>query len=73
MRILKEIRTSKGLTQQQASDILGVSVRSYKMYETDEERAKTNKYKYMVEQLEKYIELDEEHGILSLDEIKNII
>ncbi|MBQ4115822.1 MAG: nucleotidyltransferase domain-containing protein [Clostridia bacterium] len=71
MRILKEIRTSKGLTQQQASDILGVSVRSYKMYETDEERAKTNKYKYMVEQLEKYIELDEEHGILSLDEIKN--
>ena len=71
MGILREIRTSKGLTQQQASEILGVSVRSYKTYETDEEKAKTIKYKYMAEQLEKYIELDEEHGILSIDEIKS--
>ena len=68
MATLREIRAKKNLTQKEASEYLGVSLRSYKMYENEEERKNVIKYKYMVEQLEKYIELDEEHGILSFEE-----
>ena len=70
MATLREIRVEKKLTQKEASEYLGVSLRSYKMYENEEEKKNVIKYKYMIEQLEKYIELDEEHGILSLEEIK---
>lgn len=70
MATLREIRVEKKLTQKEASEYLGVSLRSYKMYENEEEKKNVKKYKYMIEQLEKYIELDEEHGILSLEEIK---
>ena len=70
MATLREIRVEKKLTQKEASEYLGVSLRYYKMYENEEEKKNVIKYKYMIEQLEKYIELDEEHGILSLEEIK---
>ena len=35
MSTLKELRIAKGLTQEQASVLLGVSLRSYKTYEND--------------------------------------
>lgn len=72
MSTLKNLRISKGLTQQEVSELLGISLRSYKTYENDEAKVGTIKYKYMIEQLEKYIALDEEHGILTLDDIKSI-
>ena len=59
MATLREIRVEKKLTQKEASEYLGVSLRSYKMYENEEEKKNVKKYKYMIEQLEKYIELDE--------------
>ena len=71
MSTLKELRIAKGLTQEQASVLLGVSLRSYKTYENDEAKIGTLKYNYMLEQLEKHVSLDEEHGILTLDEIKS--
>ena len=71
MSTLKKLRISKGLTQEEASALLGVSLRSYKTYENDEGKIGTLKYNYMVDQLEKYVTLDEEHGILTIDEIKN--
>ena len=71
MSTLKEMRISKGLTQEEASTLLGVSLRSYKTYENDEGKIGTLKYNYMLEQLEKHVPLDEEHGILTLDEIKS--
>ena len=72
MSTLKELRITKGLTQEEASALLGVSLRSYKTYENDEGKIGTLKYNYMVDQLEKYVTLDEEHGILTIDEIKNV-
>ena len=72
MSTLKKLRISKGLTQEEASVLLGVSLRSYKTYENDEGKIGTLKYNYMVDQLEKYVTLDEEHGILTIDEIKNV-
>lgn len=70
MPTLKELRISKGLTQEKASILLGVSLRSYKSYENDLTKIGTIKYNYMLEQLDKYISIDEEHGILTIDEIK---
>lgn len=71
MSTLKSLRISKGLTQKEASEFLGVSLRSYKDYENDENKVGTLKYKSMINELEKYIALDEEHGILTFDEIKS--
>ncbi len=71
MSELKALRISKKLTQQQASALLGVSLRSYKQYENDAEKENSIKYRYMLETLEKYIAVDEEHGILTMDEIKS--
>lgn len=68
---LKELRLDKGLTQRQASEIIGVSLRTYKSYENDNSKIGTAKYKYMLELINKYVVLDEEHGLLSLDDIKN--
>lgn len=70
MSDLKKLRHQKGLTQSEASSILGVSLRSYKEYENNENKFGTLKYKSMVNELDKYISIDEEHGILSLEEIK---
>ena len=67
---LKEIRTSKNLTQTEAANILSVSVRSYKDYENVIEKFKTPKYHYLCETLAKYNTLDEEHGLLKLEYIK---
>jgi len=41
---LKELRIEKGLTQQEAAELLGVSLRSYKMYENQKEKSDTMKY-----------------------------
>lgn len=70
MSTLKALRISKRLTQKQACELLGVSLRSYKEYENDEAKVNTLKYRSMVNELEKYTALDEEHGILTMDEIK---
>ncbi len=68
---LKELRLSKGITQSKAAALLGVSLRSYKQYENDENKINTIKYNYMCNELGKIGYIDEEHGLLSLDEITN--
>ena len=71
MSALKNLRISKNLTQAQTCALLGVSLRSYKEYENNENKANTLKYKSMIAELEKYVSLDEEHGILSIEDIKS--
>ena len=68
---LKELRKFKNLTQQQCADFLGVPLRTYLRYENDEAKRQTLKYRYMVERLGKYGFVDEEHGILTLNDIKS--
>ena len=70
---LKELRISKKITQKEAADVLGVSLRSYKSYENEVSKINTNKYQYLCEKLSAYNRVDEEHGILSLYEIKVIV
>ncbi len=69
MRKLKELRTEKKMTQQQVADLVGISLRSYKSYENEPEKANTIKYNYIVNLLEKTNIIDEENGILELDDI----
>ena len=53
MSTLKALRISKKLTQQQACELLGISLRSYKEYENNESKTNSLKYRSMVAELEK--------------------
>ena len=72
MTKLKEIRTEKQLTQQEAARRLGVSLRSYIMYEKDTSRENTIKYRFLLQELQKINAVDEEHGILTIEQITKI-
>lgn len=69
---LKELRIKKRITQQKAAELTGISLRSYKTYENDETKVGTIKYHYLCETLSAYNKIDEEHGILDLEEIKEV-
>lgn len=67
MGAIKEIRIEKKLTQQQVADLVGISLRSYKSYENDEEKEGTLKYNYILDKLNSINPIDEEHGVLEID------
>lgn len=67
---LKDLRAEKKLTQQQVADLVGISLRSYKSYENDEKKVGTLKYNYMIQKLEEINPIDEEHGIIDVEYIK---
>ena len=69
MKGLKELRIEKKMTQREVADLVGISLRSYKSYENDENKRDTLKYRYIMEQLEKINFIDEEHGLLTVDDI----
>ena len=68
---LKELRASKNLTQKEAAVLIGISLRSYKDYENDSNKARSFKYESMIKIIEEYNKIDEEHGVLKIEEIKN--
>ena len=69
---LKSIRMSKGLTQVQAAQILGISRRTYIKYENKEDRLPKLKHDFLCRTLEEYGRIDEEHGLLTIEQIKEI-
>ena len=66
---LKELRKETGLTQPEASMLLGVPFRTYCRYEDDEKYVDTFKYKQMVSLLEKR----REESVLKIDFIKKVL
>ncbi len=68
---LRELRKSKGITQQEAARYVEVPLRTYTNYENDPSKQTSIKYKYIMEKLFSYGYVDEESGVLSLDEIRN--
>ncbi len=66
---IKELRKEKGLTQAEASKITKIPLRTFKLYENDDSKVESIKYKYIVQELEKHGIIDEEHGVLNLDKI----
>lgn len=69
---LKRIRHLNKFTQAEAANFLGISLRSYKMYENQKEKQKTLKYEYMYNKLSENALITETKGILTIDEIKNL-
>ena len=63
---LKSLRIERKLTQNQAADILGVSLRSYKSYENDEKKADSIKYKYIIEKISEINPIDKENAQMYL-------
>ena len=70
MEDLKGLRIEKKLTQKQVSELVGISLRSYKTYENDADKSGTLKYNYIVEELKKINPVDESHGVLDAEDIK---
>ena len=70
MSELKALRIEKKMTQLEVADLVGISLRSYKSYENDEDKRGTFKYRYIMEQLTKINFIDEEHGVLTVDDIR---
>ena len=70
MEDLKELRMEKKMTQKQVSELVGISLRSYKTYENDANKSGTLKYNYIVEKLKKINPVDENHGVLDVEDIK---
>lgn len=71
MSTLKELRIEKKLTQQQVADAIGISLRSYISYENDPAKENTPKYRFLLHELGQMNVLDEEHGLLTIDRIKD--
>lgn len=69
---LKEIRKCNSLSQAQAAELLGISRRSYVSYENDESKRNTSKYLNLCERLAQHALIDEEHGLQTLERIKEV-
>ena len=67
---LKELRLQGHLTQKEAANYLNVSLRSYKTYENEADKTSTIKYAYMLDRLKQLVLVDETHGILDVETIR---
>lgn len=70
---LKEIRNQNSLSQLEASNIVGVPVRTYRRYETNENYGDNLKRKFFADSLTEHCMITEEKGLLSISKIKEII
>lgn len=70
MSELKNLRIEKKMTQQEVANLAGISLRSYKSYENDAKKKETIKYTYIMELLNKVNFIDEEHGLLTIEDIQ---
>lgn len=69
---LKELRLSKGLSQEKTAELCGITRKTYIKYEKDESVINPVKYNFYCKAIEEYNKIDEDHGILSIEQIKII-
>ena len=69
---LRSLRLKSRLTQKEAARKIGISLRSYVSYENEETLAGTPKYRFLLSEMRDLARLDEEHGTLTVDEIKTV-
>ncbi len=69
---LRELRKNKGITQQEAAKFVGMPLRTYSNYENDPEKQTSIKYKYIIDKLFTYGYVDEENGVLTVEEIRDV-
>ena len=68
---LKEIRNDFQLSQLDAAAIVGIPVRTYRRYESNDEYGDKLKRKMFMELIKQKCEITEDKGKLTIDEIKN--
>ncbi len=73
MTELRKVREEAVITQKQAAELLGVSLRSYITYENDPGKEGSLKYRYMLGRLQEIYRLDEEHGLLDVERIRETV
>ena len=69
---LKELRTSKGISIETASKLCGITRKTYSKYEKNESLLSNVKKDFFYNALNSYGYIDESHGILTLNKIKEI-
>ncbi|MBR3032949.1 MAG: nucleotidyltransferase domain-containing protein [Clostridiales bacterium] len=69
---IKELRKEKGMTQSECADFLHIPTRTYKRYESDDSRVNPMKYEYIISRLREYGLIDEDHGKLTIEQIREI-
>ena len=69
---IKELRKEKHLTQKQASELTGIPLRTFKMYENDAGKIGSIKHSFILNTLAGYNVIDEDHGVLSVQQIEDI-
>ena len=72
MTELKICRLEKKITQAEVAKRLGVSLRSYISHENDESKKESTKYRFLLQEIRNIDPLDEEHGLLTIDTIREI-
>ena len=72
MNKLLKARKLHGLTQQEAADIIGVSLRTYQRYETGDNYG-SKRIDNMVTIINNAFHIDEEHGLLTIESISETI
>lgn len=71
--MIKDIRTKKKLTQQEAADLLGLSLRTYQNYELEVSKRDKLKIDYIKKTLSEYERITPNKGVLSFEEIKDVV
>ena len=70
--LLKETRKALGMTQAECAAYLGIPLRSYSRYESDESRIDPIRRRYIQSCLKEFGRLDEEHGRQTVDRIREV-
>ena len=70
---IRELRILKGLTQEEAANIVGLSLRTFQNYEYGISNRDKFKINHILKMLEEYERVTLNKGILTLDEIRDII
>ena len=69
---LSEIRKQYGFTQENFAQYLAIPLRTYKRYESDEGKIPTIKYEYIKTKIDELEKIDETHGVLTMQTIKEV-
>ena len=70
---LKEKRMGYNISQQRAADIVGIPLRTYVRYEDDDNYGDSLKRKAIINAIDECCEINEDKGILSIEQIKKSI
>ena len=69
---IKNLRISKDLTQQEAANLVGLSLRTYQNYEYEKSKRDMLKINYIMTTLTNYSKYSESKGIYTLKEIEDL-